>query len=454
MGDSGTSLGRGASLGRFNVRHLYLLVPWVALEIYSFRPITDNSFLWHVQAGILQLDRGAVLNSDPFSFAFAGEPWRTQSWLAELGYGWLFRQFELRFVGWWVLTMASVMLVAVGIRTFQRSGSVGGTTMVLLGVTWMGIAFLAPRPVVISFMLLGLLALVVENRALLWTVPLLIWIWAAVHGSFIVGIAYLVLQGLRTRRRQYAHIAIGALAVSSFTAHGHEIWWTLWDFFINRDALELITEWAPPDVTSIANWPFVIAIVLILVRLANQRIEARDLWLIAPFLVFGLTSQRALYPALVVLAPWTMSPSRADIRERAPQTSFVPLVGIALMMVVLPLILRQPAALFDEERFPVEAAGGLTTSAVLHDEVTGGYLILARSEHPVLVDDRAELYGREFYDQIRRALAGHPSWKVVVASYEISEALLNRDDGLVDALVEAGWATTYRDGSFVVLQAP
>ena len=76
---------------RLTPGHLVLLVPWIGLVVGAASPIRDNSFLWHVRAGTLQLDLGHVLRTDPFSFTMQGAPWRTQSWLLELGYGLLER---------------------------------------------------------------------------------------------------------------------------------------------------------------------------------------------------------------------------------------------------------------------------------------------------------------------------------------------------------------------------
>ncbi|MGD2103239.1 MAG: hypothetical protein PVG83_13485, partial [Acidimicrobiia bacterium] len=55
------------SIRRFSVAQLVLLIPWVALVIDAWSPIRDNSFLWHVRAGELQIDAAAVLTADPFS---------------------------------------------------------------------------------------------------------------------------------------------------------------------------------------------------------------------------------------------------------------------------------------------------------------------------------------------------------------------------------------------------
>ncbi|MBT8248315.1 MAG: hypothetical protein KJN73_10870 [Acidimicrobiia bacterium] len=72
---------------RLSVRHLFAMVPVVGVVVASARAISDNSFLWHVRAGTVQLDAGQVLRTDPFSFTAQGESWRTQSWIADLLYG-------------------------------------------------------------------------------------------------------------------------------------------------------------------------------------------------------------------------------------------------------------------------------------------------------------------------------------------------------------------------------
>lgn len=76
-------------MNRLRIAHLRLLIPFVVIAWRATLPIGDNSFLWHVRAGTLQLETGEVLRSDPFSFTAFGEAWRTQSWLLEIAYGWL-----------------------------------------------------------------------------------------------------------------------------------------------------------------------------------------------------------------------------------------------------------------------------------------------------------------------------------------------------------------------------
>jgi len=120
----------------------------------------------------------------------------------------------------------------------------------------------------------------------------------------------------------------------------------------------------------------------------------------------------------------------------------------------LPFIARGGPSL-DEKRFPVAAATTLTSDRVFHDDVVGGYLIYAQwPGRQVFVDDRAELFGAEFYRRFVNARSGRSEWEGLFDEFLIEEALLRVEDPLVDSLTRAGWALRYRDEFFAVLTAP
>ena len=75
------------------------------------------------------------------------------------------------------------------------------TALVLFFVAWLILRTLVPRPVVFSHLLLAALIVVLGERRLRWTVPLLMWVWAAVHGSFVIGLGLIGLEAIRTRAR-------------------------------------------------------------------------------------------------------------------------------------------------------------------------------------------------------------------------------------------------------------
>ncbi|MBT8215349.1 MAG: hypothetical protein KJO17_00705 [Acidimicrobiia bacterium] len=442
-------------MNRFSVRHLFVVVPVLGVVVAAARSITDNSFLWHVRAGTIQLDAGEVLRADPFSFTAAGESWRTQSWIADLGYGLLERTFDG--LGWvWpvvAVTMA-LTLTLVGIAAYREAPNPLVTAGVVFFVGWLLLRTLVPRPVVFSHLLLAALVVALTRRRTWWAIPLLLWAWAGIHGSFIIGLGLLVLEALRTGRRELAGVAGLSAVTVSLTAHGLALWGILLRFAENRGALDLIQEWAPPDLTDLSVAPYALFIVLIILGAARGRIEPRDLILVVPFLLFGLTSFRALIPAVLVLAPWvarTVAFPAAARREEAGGLNVA--IAVVLLGVAVWAGLLRAGTEPDDELFPVAAAAALKDGPVFHGDAVGGYLIWA--EWPgrlVYTDDRAELYGAERFEQFADTRAGLPLWREVFERYGITQALLSADQsGLQEVLAASGWAERYRDDEYVLL---
>ena len=440
---------------RLSTIHLFLLLPWVGIAISARKPIRDNSFLWHVRAGDVQIDSEAVLTQDPFSFTFAGEAWRTQSWLADLMYGALDRRFGFDYVPWLIGFVAVAVVVLIGVSAYRLSASLTATAATVVLVAWLSVSFLSPRPVLFSYLFLAALFVVLEREKLRWAIPLIVWIWAAVHGSFVVGIGLIVLHRISRRRPMRADVAV-AVVVASLTAHGLGIWQMLIRFYQNRSALDFITEWAPPKLINPQLAPYLAVIALLVWGAASSKIDKRDLVIVLPFLLFGLTSARSLFPAVVVLAPFiaqSISQRLAGLIGSPDRIHTPPKVAVAVLIVALPFLVTPEWPGLSEERFPTMVAGSLSNIPTFHDDVVGGYLIYAYPEIPVFVDDRAELYGAQHFRDLLTARRGAEGWVDVFDAYGIEQALLSVDDGLTTVLELEGWHRVAESDQYVVMRA-
>jgi hypothetical protein len=429
-------------------------VPWVVAVVGARLPLRDNSFLWHVRAGTVQIDAGRVLTEDPFSFTFTGRPWRTQAWLLELGYGWLERLAGLTFVPWLVAAGGVIIASLVGVAVYRRTRSVEATALMGGATAWLGAAFLNPRPVLLSFVFLAAVVVVGSDRRLRWALPLIAWLWASVHASFLVGLGYVVLDGVRRRdRRALADTAAMAL-FATFGAHGLGVWEILQEFAGSRPALRLITEWATPNFTGVANLPFLAGLFVLLIGAIRGRVSMSDLWVVAPFLMFGMAASRSVFPAWIALAP-PAATGLAGLPRGSGRASSPVAAGLAASVVLaLPFLVPVTVGSFTE-RFPVEAAAHLNAERVFHDDVAGGYLIYAQwPQRRVFVDDRAELFGAEHFSDTVEARNGTPSWEAVFMRWNIEQALAGVDEGLAEALETAGWSERFRDEHFVVFDRP
>ena len=439
----------GPSIG---VGHVALAVPFAAAIIAARLPVRDNSYLWHVRSGTVQSNRTAVLTADPFSFTAAGRPWRTQSWLADLFYDWGDRLWGLDFVVPLILLGSILLVASIAFRVFDAVKSTLFTALGTAWIMWITIGYFTPRPVLFSLALFGIFLVVADRPNLRWTLPLLMWMWASIHGGFVVGLGLLVLDGLMRRdRRRIGDIAAATVA-SLFTAHGWGVWEIILKFADSREALDLIVEWLPPDFTGMALFPFLMGIVALLVGAMRGRLIPRDLWIVIPFLVFAFTANRAVPISALALAPFfvrSVAPSPSSVSTASARQSVVN-AAIALAVILIPSLIPLSGGL-DEELFAVDAIEHLAPGPAFHDDAVGGYLIYAKwPERQVYIDDRAELYGETSVDFVR-ARAGQSEWQRVFMEFEIHQALLKIEDPLTQVLAASGWTERFRDETFVVL---
>lgn len=436
---------------RFSIAHVALIVPWVALVIDAWSSIGDNSFLWHIRAGELQMERASVLTQDPFSFTMMGEEWLTQSWLAELLYGWAEGFSGLGFVPAMILGVSTLAFIGIGLIAYRHSQSVPGTAFVLVLSTLLLISFLVPRPVLFSYLLFVLVILAWDRPGARWTTPLLFWIWASVHGSFVIGLAYVGLTLIMRKEWKLMPSAVVAGLATLVTAHGIGVVEMLLNFGEARDALTFISEWRRPTLDSPVFIAFVGGIAFVVVGAFRQLISPRHLWVLIPFLALGLTSLRAVPPAWIAILPlvsvslWGLSIGSQKRLGARPALIF------GLVVLMMPFLLIEGSEL-DSERLPVDASHELADVPTFHNDVVGGYLIWAEGpERLVFLDDRAELYLSRMQEFVE-VRDGEADWRPVFERDGIEQALLRKDVELVDELASAGWETEYEDEEFLVMR--
>jgi hypothetical protein len=313
------------------------------------------------------------------------------------------------------------------------------------------IQFLVPRPVIFSFALFPLVILAWESPRARFALPFLFWVWASAHGSFVIGLVWVFLSMVSERewKRSPAFLVSGAATL--LTAHGLGVLEVLIEFAGASDTLALLTEWRKPEPLSAVFTPFLIGAGLLVVGGARRKIEPKHLVVIAPFLLLGFSSTRAVPPAWLGLVPFvalSLQGMWVEIPRRFSRTAAA-VFGVFLLGI--PLLVKGDAQL-DTERFPVTATEHLEPVRTFHDDRTGGYLIYAKwPEAEVFIDDRAELYG----DLIAEFVAvrdGDSGWRPLFEREGIEQVLLHEEASLVKELQHAGWDLVHRADGFVVLR--
>lgn len=433
------------------------LVPLFMVALFASNPIKDNSFLWHIRAGTAQSTVGEVLTNDVFSFTKFGTEWRTQSWLVELLYSWLEDSFGgLSWANWMVFIVASATVGFIGLAVYRSTRSPISTGFVLIVGAWLMGPFTQPRPVLFSYALAALLVVVVQNRdRLAWAVVPVIWLWAGVHGSWVLGGLLVLLEWLRTKDKRLFWAGLISGVATLATAHGLGTWKIVLSFMESREALDLIEEWAAPEFLDIVQAPYLLLIAGIIIAAIRGKISMRDLIVILPFMFFGMSSRRAVFPAAIVLIPWAAL-AIPPIPESKTKTSSI-VVGVAAALVVvvamLPMVTK-PLGVLDEERFPsAEITAALGEDRAFHGDAEGGYLIYDEwPDRLIYIDDRAELYGKELFEEYRDIRGG--DYREAFDRWEITAVMAQNGWPLTDVLTEDGWTIRESDDYFTVFGAP
>jgi hypothetical protein len=448
---------RTGPLTRFQIRHLFpVIVVGLLMPLAAAGPIGDNSFLWHVRAGSAQWHLGHVLTTDSFSYTMVGSSWRTQSWLAELGYAGL--EAVTGSVAWAPLLVTIVCLLAlvfIGLSVYSTVRSTLSVALWLFVAVWLFAPFAHPRPVVFSYLLLAVLVVVVRlGDRVGWAAVPIVWVWAAVHGSWMLGVGLLVLEAIRRRSWRMASLAGLSLVAATLTAHGVGVWTILTDFLSHRDALAYLGEWGRPDLLDIVQGPYLLIVGAVVVALIRRRIPINDLWVVLPFLVAGFTTERTVVPAAIVALPYAARAFDVRMPDSARRSSLIPWLVAALVVVLGIALLLRPGPVLSEERFPSDALlSAVTADRFFHDDAVGGYLVYRDwPGRQVYIDDRAELYGADMFQGLRDVKAGE--YQAVFDRWDMTEAIVKPDWKLGERLIQDGWQVVYQDEFFALYRAP
>jgi hypothetical protein len=440
-------------VSRLQIRHLYPVLPLALYAVIVAEPLGDNSFFWHVRAGAVQLASGRVLTRDPFSYMAGGERWRTQSWLVELLYGrleWMFGS-----VAWAPLMVAAVTIGTLslcGLVTYRYVHSTFSTGVWLFVLGWLLVPFGVPRPVVFSYLLLAMLVMVLalDDRAR-WAVVPIIWVWAGVHGSWVIGLGLVLLMAISRRSVRTATVGVAAAAATLATAHGLGTWGIVMSFARNSTALEYMAEWGTPDFSSIVQAPYLVILVGLIVAAVRGRMTMADLWVVVPFMLLGFSSNRTVPVAALVLIPFAARSVRVSLPLSARRFHVIPWVVLSMALAVAVFMHAKNPFEFDAEMFPSDAAiAAVGSGRFFHDDAVGGYLIYREGpERLVYIDDRVELYGATRFAEFLDARDG--DYRTVFERYGMSTALVRSEWPLRMALLKDGWRITYEDSTFSVL---
>jgi hypothetical protein len=372
--------------------------------------VFDDTF-WHRAAGVWMLDHHHVMRHDVFSYTVTGHTWITPEWgydvvLAEglriFGSGWF-----------WFLSagLATLTVLAVALRTRLLGSGWIWTGLLCLETGAAVTLFLDDRPQMVSYFFFSLLLLLLttarRKRGVLWALPLLFFLWANLHGSFLLGLLVLALEAVASLvpfklgrvevidplPRSAALYVLGGSAVATFVnPFGPNVYSSALGVTFNSTVRSLIAEWQSPDFhdpTTLAVVVLPLVFALGYLAFSKRALSAVELVLAAFLLVSTLDASRFLPYFAIASCALLARCTPIENEQLKPTVLTWPLIA------VLGISLVSGPRLSPGEISGSVPVGAVNYLAVHEGRVFSTYLwndYLDWRGIPVFVDGRTELY--------------------------------------------------------------
>ena len=291
--------------------------------------VRDPDIWWHLADARQLTSTHHFMGSETNSFTVGGQPWVNPEWLAELPYWFSYQALHLRgiYLVEWLMICAN--LVFMYWRGYRRSGHAGAAWWAA------GLAFLlisvnsGPRTIAMAYVAMSAELAILEaaergkTRAL-WLLPPLFCIWINLHGSWLIGLALLVLyilcgafgvrkgiieqEGFSPTERNRFLAVLGLSAGGLFVnPYGWRLVWNPIDMMFNQKLnIANVMEWKPLDLSTVAGAAAFGAMCLMVVCNAVQGRKWRVSELAFVFFAWyaALTHMRFLFMAAVLTTPF------------------------------------------------------------------------------------------------------------------------------------------------------
>ena len=458
----------------------------VLLAMLTVRSRFDDPDLWwHLKTGQIIWTTHAIPLTDLFSYTTNHQSLIPQEWLAQVA---IYAAYS--FGGYsglmlWLCVFSSLLVVAGYCLCWLYSGNAKVAFAGALAIWLFATIGFAIRPQMIAYVLLIAELIVIHlgrtrNARWFFWLPVLFAIWINCHGSFILGIivaAVLLassilnfqMGSLLTRRwdpnsRKMLAWAL-ALSVAALFLNpiGIKQIFYPFDTMLNMHVLlGNVEEWAPLELTD-ARGIGLMCIVLVsflLVIVRRSELFFDELLLMAIGTWLAVSHERMLVVFGILVAPVlsrqlsTLWEGYDSEKDRIWPNAL--LIGMSLMVVVLAFPNGQNLEEQVATESPVRAVDFIKANhlsgPMLNDYQSGGYLIWAAPEYPVMMDGRTDVYEWSgFLSEFGNWATLQSDPTVLLRNYKVSFCLLTPNSPMAHVLpLMPEWKTAYKDDNAVI----
>lgn len=463
-----------------------VICAFVVLKVFRYFSTAgagDNDIFWHLRNAQYMIAQRRFPSIDSYSFTATGMPWLSHEWLSELIYFGAFR--ALHWQGLCLLASILAALAACGVfylawRRSEDPLAAGLATMLGTGLMAVGIG---PRMHHFGWLcFLGIYAILEQYRLRrtgpLWAIPLLFCLWINLHGSWVFGFAIaglIFLSGFitndlglleaspwsRPERKKLILAGLASAAAIFINPFGYKMVWYPFEMLLHQQLnLQFVEEWRALTFQGPTGLWVGVTIFLLLVCTAVSGIRWRidDLAITVFLLYCGLTHERMLLPAGIIL-PAMLAPRLKGFSSYDPLRERKYLNLTLLFLVVVAIIAIFPSDKRLQQKIDAEYPSGAVTylrahgvgGRFLNAYNWGGYLEWVWPEQRMFIDPRMDIfeYKGVLRDYLDLTYLKRP--QDVLQKYQLDTILIAKDSTWAVWLDQRqDWRLAYKDAVSVV----
>jgi len=477
----------------FSYELLWLTIGLLPLILIALLlPLSPHDYWWYLRLGHDVLQLGKVPSIDTYSYTQAGKSVINQPWLSAVIFWVAYNDGGLNLT---FLLRSICIGAAYGILWVWSREMRVGTRLASILIVVAGLASSNNwtfRPQLFAYPLFSLSLFIlwkwedegrpleVERRSvarkrgnirwMLWALPLIAWLWANLHESFLL---LFILEGAALvfghgNRKELILVTIASFLATLITPYDIFLWLSLLRSFIANPSWDVSSEWLPP---TNSGWQMNIFFmwILLLVPLASfskKRLSLLEwVWLLGMlwmafsgirYVVWGIFLLTGF--SAYLLSDWDIHWLDRSYQKNHPIANYI-ITGVLLLIpfAALPTmrtemnIQTSPAISTDT---PVTATVWLTQHPKLpgplwSDLVFSSYLIFALPSRAVWIDTRfGMVYTPLEFERYSVVANAQPGWQGILDRWDINLMMLsvNGEPLLVESLAdEPEWCKVYSD---------
>ena len=332
---------------------------------------------------------------------------------------------------------------------------------------------------VLLALVLLVLALRRDRPRLMWAVPVIVAVWANLHGSFflgpvVVGLAWLEDVAERSpRARETFAVGVVAALASLINPFGPQVWAYAAGLSTNAEVTARITEWQPTTLRTVPGMLFFASALAVVVLLARRGVRTAwpTLAWLGVFFVIGAYAIRgvAWWPlgAVFAVAPLVARPEPVErplaalaARLNIVIVGAIVVAGIVLLPVWRPIDpgLQAPSGVVGNA--PPGITGALREQAkdgdhLFNPQPWGSWFEFSFPTVFEALDSRIEVFPPDVWDDYEAVTQGRDGWQAILERWGVTLAVVRADDDAFhDRLTAAGWSELFADDDGSLLRAP